>query len=196
MRQDMVKSTWTIPGEQMKNNQSLTLALSEEELDLLKARRKKPPGEWVFPGDWRTGHYVEPKRAWARLLRRAKIEDLHIHDLRRSLASFVLINLEGLGAVRLTATLYGGEKFEQFARWLLASRAQEVRHAEEDGVKQKIVGFHQDEHGDWVADLACGHGQHVRHQPPLSVRVWATTEEGRRGRFGSALNCLRCDEGG
>jgi hypothetical protein len=63
-------------------------------------------------------------------------------------------------------------------------------------VKQKIVGFHQDEQGDWVADLACGHGQHVRHQPPLSVRVWATTEEGRQGRLGSELNCRRCDEEG
>ncbi|MSQ77768.1 MAG: DUF3565 domain-containing protein [Nitrospiraceae bacterium] len=63
-------------------------------------------------------------------------------------------------------------------------------------MKQKIVGFHQDEHGDWVADLTCGHGQHVRHQPPLSVRLWATTEEGRQGRLGSELNCLRCDEEG
>ncbi len=86
---DFKGRTWTIPGEKMKNNQSLTLALSDAELDLLKARRKKPPGDWVFPGDGRTGHYVEPKRAWARLLRRAKIEDLHIHDLRRSLASFM-----------------------------------------------------------------------------------------------------------
>jgi len=32
---------------------------------------------------------VEPKRAWARLLKRAEIEDLHIHDLRRSLASYM-----------------------------------------------------------------------------------------------------------
>ena len=32
---------------------------------------------------------MEPKRAWARLLKRAEIEDLHIHDLRRSLASYM-----------------------------------------------------------------------------------------------------------
>ena len=32
---------------------------------------------------------------------------------------------------------------------------------------QPIVGFHVDEYGDWVADLQCGHGQHVRHQPPI-----------------------------
>ena len=32
--------------------------------------------------------------------------------------------------------------------------------------KQKIIGFHQDEDGDGVAELGCGHTQHVRHNPP------------------------------
>ncbi|MFT4728722.1 MAG: hypothetical protein ACI9UN_003235 [Granulosicoccus sp.] len=30
---------------------------------------------------------------------------------------------------------------------------------------QKITGFHQDDKADWVAELSCGHGQHVRHNP-------------------------------
>src|SRR5204862_843380 len=33
------------------------------------------------------------------------------------------------------------------------------------GVERAIVGYHQDEHGDWVAELACGHQRHVRHRP-------------------------------
>lgn len=86
---DFKGHTWTIPGEKMKNNQSLRLALSETELQILKARHKKPLGEWVFPGTGRTGHFVEPKRLWSKLLERAKIQDLHIHDLRRSLASYM-----------------------------------------------------------------------------------------------------------
>ena len=40
-------------------------------------------------------------------------------------------------------------------------------------MKQPIVDYHQDEQGDWVADLACGHGQHVRHQPPFVNRPWS-----------------------
>ncbi len=84
---DFTSRTWTIPGEKMKNGQSLVLALSQSEIDLLEKRRKL--GEWVFPGSGSTGHYVEPKRAWHRLLNRAQIENLHIHDLRRSLASFM-----------------------------------------------------------------------------------------------------------
>ena len=37
---------------------------------------------------------------------------------------------------------------------------------------RQIVAFRQDDVGDWVAVLACGHGQHVRHTPPLFERPW------------------------
>ncbi|MCB1185380.1 DUF3565 domain-containing protein, partial [bacterium] len=33
-----------------------------------------------------------------------------------------------------------------------------------------ITGFIQDEAGDWIALLACGHRRHVRHRPPLVER--------------------------
>lgn len=55
-----------------------------------------------------------------------------------------------------------------------------------------IVGFHQDAEGAWVAELACGHTQHVRHRPPVESRPWVTTEEGRRGRMGAQLPCRLC----
>jgi tellurite resistance-related uncharacterized protein len=56
-----------------------------------------------------------------------------------------------------------------------------------------IDGFHLDEHGDWVAELRCGHGQHVRHKPPFWSRPWVLTEEGRRSRLGQMLPCVRCE---
>ncbi|HEX4209407.1 MAG TPA: DUF3565 domain-containing protein [Candidatus Binataceae bacterium] len=59
---------------------------------------------------------------------------------------------------------------------------------------RKISGFHRDDLGDWVADLECGHGQHVRHRPPFELRPWVTSEEGRRSRLGCELNCIICDE--
>jgi hypothetical protein len=62
-------------------------------------------------------------------------------------------------------------------------------------MKQAIVGFHQDEEGHWVADLACGHSQHVRHDPPWQVRPWVTTKAGRDGFLGVMLDCVRCDRG-
>lgn len=60
---------------------------------------------------------------------------------------------------------------------------------------RRMVGFHQDEQRDWVAELDCGHNQHVRHQPPFQLRPWVVTEAGRRARLGSALDCKKCDEG-
>jgi hypothetical protein len=61
-------------------------------------------------------------------------------------------------------------------------------------VRQKIIGFHQDEELHWVADLECGHTQHVRHNPPLTNRPWVMTPEGRRERIGAELECRKCDE--
>ena len=60
--------------------------------------------------------------------------------------------------------------------------------------ERRIVGFHQDEERHWVADLECGHTQHVRHDPPWQVRPWVITEEGRRRCLGFKLDCLKCDE--
>jgi tellurite methyltransferase len=59
---------------------------------------------------------------------------------------------------------------------------------------RKIVDFHQDQAGDWVADLECGHTQHVRHHPPFELRPWVVTHEGRQSKLGVELNCTKCDE--
>ena len=60
--------------------------------------------------------------------------------------------------------------------------------------QRKIVAFHQDGHGDWVADLECGHTQHVRHNPPWQNRPWAITTEGRSAQLGKELPCKKCAE--
>jgi len=58
-----------------------------------------------------------------------------------------------------------------------------------------IVGFHQDEEQHWVAELACGHQQHVRHDPPWFNRRWTQTPEGRESALGQMLNCRLCAQG-
>ena len=62
-------------------------------------------------------------------------------------------------------------------------------------MERKIIGFHQDEQGDWIADLVCGHGQHVRHNPPWSERPWVVSAEGRQAYLGAVLLCQRCKNG-
>lgn len=60
-------------------------------------------------------------------------------------------------------------------------------------MKQAIVGFHQDELEHWVADLFCGHTQHVRHDPPWQNRPWVVSVNGRSEKIGFELNCIECD---
>lgn len=62
-------------------------------------------------------------------------------------------------------------------------------------VSQPMVGFHQDEHGDWVARLACGHNQHVRHNPPWTNRLWVASEQTRQTMLGQVLQCKKCVQG-
>jgi len=62
----------------------------------------------------------------------------------------------------------------------------------ESAVPRRIVGFHLDEENHWVADLECGHSQHVRHDPPWQRRAWVTTETGRKEFIGQALMCVEC----
>lgn len=60
-------------------------------------------------------------------------------------------------------------------------------------VLRDITGFHADDHGDWIAELRCGHGQHVRHRPPFWSCPWVVTAEGRAGKLGTPLPCMLCD---
>lgn len=62
-------------------------------------------------------------------------------------------------------------------------------------MNQSITGYHKDEENDWVAQLLCGHYQHVRNNPPFINRPWVTTEPGRCAMIGYELNCKKCDSG-
>jgi len=62
-------------------------------------------------------------------------------------------------------------------------------------MKQSIIDYHKDEKNDWVAELQCGHFQHVRDNPPFICRPWVTTEKGRSSMLGRQLNCKKCDSG-
>ena len=60
--------------------------------------------------------------------------------------------------------------------------------------KMKITGFYQDEVGEWVATLSCGHQRHVRHKPPLTNYPWVMTKEGRQRYIGVEVACRLCKE--
>lgn len=61
-------------------------------------------------------------------------------------------------------------------------------------MQQAIIGFVLDDEQHWVAKLACGHNQHVRHTPPWQNRPWVLTEDGRKEKLGIMLECKLCDD--
>ncbi len=85
---DIEGRTWRIPLT--KNGTAQTIPLENAELDILQRRQATSTSPWVFPGTGAAGHLADPKAGWQRILDRAGIADLRIHDLRRSLASFMV----------------------------------------------------------------------------------------------------------
>ncbi|MGL5717197.1 MAG: tyrosine-type recombinase/integrase [Paraclostridium sp.] len=78
---------WLIP--ETKNGESLRVHLTEKVIDILKNRlQSSSNSKWVFESIGKTGHLVEPKSGWKRILQRAGIKDLRLHDLRRTLGSW------------------------------------------------------------------------------------------------------------
>jgi tellurite resistance-related uncharacterized protein len=60
-------------------------------------------------------------------------------------------------------------------------------------MRTTICGFHQDEVGDWVAELHCGHTQHMRHKPPWQNRPWVQSASERAEHLGADIECSLCD---
>lgn len=88
---NITRKTWHIT--ETKNYDSVDIPLVKEALDILKRRKKESESdEWVFPSfTSESGHLMEPKRVWQRVLKTAKIENLRIHDIRRTLGSYQAI---------------------------------------------------------------------------------------------------------
>jgi len=84
------KPYWRIPGDKSKNSEHMIIPLSPPAMDILEKRKaEKQDSQFVFPSYGKTGHLKDPKKAWKRILQNAGINDLRIHDLRRTLGSWL-----------------------------------------------------------------------------------------------------------
>jgi len=98
MRWDEINFTtqeWRIP--KTKNGDALTVPLMKEAIEILKARKKQNEKmkltelqqQFVFPSiASASGHLADPKKAWNRILKEAKVDNLRLHDIRRTLGSY------------------------------------------------------------------------------------------------------------
>lgn len=82
---DMKSALWRIPDT--KNGEPVVVPLISYAMELLRSMPRI--SEWVFPNSKsKSGHIEDPKKAWNRILRRANIENLRIHDIRRTMGSW------------------------------------------------------------------------------------------------------------
>jgi integrase len=84
---DFESALWRIPDT--KNGEPVIVPLITRALEILHDRYSQRKSEWVFESPTKPGTYfADPKRAWCRILERAGIQNLRIHDIRRTLGSW------------------------------------------------------------------------------------------------------------
>jgi integrase len=104
---DLGKALWRVSGEFTKNGSPLVVPLTEKAIDILRHRDEEnrspdamsggssgvPPCDpWVFPSrrpGTKTGHVTDVRRAWTKITTKAGMPDLHVHDIRRTLGSWM-----------------------------------------------------------------------------------------------------------
>ena len=85
-------SVLVVPAECHKTGADGTdrrVQLPPAALDVLAELRRRSNSEWIIAGDG-DGHLIGYWRMWADLLEQAKIENLRVHDLRHSFASYAI----------------------------------------------------------------------------------------------------------
>jgi len=133
---DVANPRWVIPGERMKRkDEDQTIYLSTHAAVLFKrAVELSDDKTFVFPGasqgrrkgEWRQPHIGQESvsRAMASLCKVASVENVHLHDMRKAIASWLLNRGERPdivdrvlhhGSTKVTDTHYN---FASFDKWL------------------------------------------------------------------------------
>lgn len=107
---DLERGLWTKPSAHTKTKRLHKVELDGPALELLRdMHTRRPHARFLFPGEPRKGRpgkiaaevrpRVDLKRPWAWIVREAELEDVRLHDLRRTLASFMLTEGASLSTV-------------------------------------------------------------------------------------------------
>lgn len=88
---------WRIVESEAKNAEINIVNLPDLAMQILYRRfennkKSNIPSVFVFPGEGKTGHLVDPKKALNRVRKRMQVSNFTIHDLRRTLGSYMAIS--------------------------------------------------------------------------------------------------------
>ncbi|MDD9335452.1 MAG: site-specific integrase [Rickettsiaceae bacterium] len=90
---NLADATWYVPNP--KKGEPYLVPLKKQAVEILKARNEQRHSEcpWVFPSDHnsKSGHLEDPKRAWNKIREKADLKDFRLHDLRRTMGSWMAI---------------------------------------------------------------------------------------------------------
>lgn len=79
--------------EKTKNGDPQAVPLPEQAIEILRELEMFKTSDWVFPSKQSiSGHLENPQVRWHAMLKRAGIENVRLHDLRRTFASYQAIN--------------------------------------------------------------------------------------------------------
>jgi integrase len=85
---DLRQSIWTIPDT--KAGRQHVIPLAGPALTEIRALPRIDGNPYVFCGRWGKSHLVNVSKPWKRIRQEAKLEDVRIHDLRRTLGSWLV----------------------------------------------------------------------------------------------------------
>ncbi len=84
------QAVWRLPDT--KAGRSHLIPLPAPVCDLLRSLPRANGNPYVFPGRYGRGHLRNLDRAWHRIRAKAGINDVRVHDLRRTLGSWLTMN--------------------------------------------------------------------------------------------------------
>lgn len=131
---DFQMGLWKIP--KTKSGKLQTLPLTLPAVVVLQKRKneleKCRDSQWVFPSNSAKGHIVEPKNGWRNLVKQAELEDLRMHDLRRTLGSYLAMANQSLHVIGKVLGHHSHTSTQIYARFANDPIRQAMEKAQQD----------------------------------------------------------------
>lgn len=173
---DLKQRIWRIPDT--KAGRPHLLPLPKAAVQILNRLPSHNKSEWVFPGESKSGHIVEPAKAWQRIRERGELDGdeddpktaVRLHDLRRTLGSWLAASGYSLPLIGRALNHSNVSTTAIYARLNLDP----VREALEQNARLMIAVFSKGQNGSSRLRKTNGHSSNARHAQSRRTR---TTQE-------------------